>query len=672
VGTPEKDWKRPPEIGVCAVEEPTPSQDTHSHLLDEWSEESSIAQSRSLDPLTPIGEDLLKTIADVAVERATAVGADLIRDKLSTVLCNGLTEEALWKAYSQRPEIVALLHDSTGPDDSKAFFTPLLPRTCNAVYGVRIQELAATSKLIERALGVDLTNIAFRSIKGDSLFSSDLNQELFPLVDGIQQITLALLEGRSVSSERDAQLLLLRLGEVGLPTAKGEQWRSALEMGMSVLVQCVHQGPCNADRLSRMLDDELVSLDPTDAPTYVTALRAWPELRSILARSVDVLKPPPGVGPRATAKAAFNVVFDVLDHLASTAAQEALAALTIPAKQLTDLRSTLDATEANLQTLLGADCHAARGIAVHCRPLPPLLASDSNAADGTRQAFRKVQSELMTLREVVGQRRKVEDILRVGRTLTNAILDEDTSEAVIESSSFLADLLGDAYSAVCETDAGCDHRVPLTEAQLSKTFVMLGALVSYASTYAGNKTDSQGTTAEVAKQRADQRKKAMEEFIDAATDRRNRSGDRIFSAGVAVSMGAVRSSSSDAPAFWQPLLSLPLGAAFQRLPGEYNVGFHAQAQAFDLGQYLATQSGATLDRRIGTALFFGGTVGILIGNSKASALVGVEGGYAPELTWHTNTTQQAGSSNGSASKTVTGFSRLGLILGTYVPFFDFN
>ena len=400
----------PTTVGICLREEPpSPSTESaQSNLLDSWADESSVAQTRSLDPLTPIAEDLVKTIADVAVDRAEAAGAALIRDKLSDALCNWLTEEALWENFAGNKGMAALFVGFDAPDPDKAFYTPLLPRTCNVVNGLRVQELGASSKLVERALGIDLTNIGFRMIRGT--LSSANDRELVPLVEGVRQMILSLLEGRSVSSERDVQLLLLRLGEIGLPTELDDgkaEWRRALEMGMSVLVECVRQGTCNADRLSRMLDGEVQSLARESDARYAAALDEWPELRSMLGRAVDVLRPPPGVSPRATAKAMFNMFFDVLDHQAALALEATKQQIAGPMNYLADWKVFAkrgDPAEAH---------HAQEGVKQWLK----YAGARPEGRPGKRDAPWRYSGSPAPWR--------------------NAILDENLSEAVIESSSFL-------------------------------------------------------------------------------------------------------------------------------------------------------------------------------------------------------------------------------------------
>ena len=124
--------------------------------------------------------------------------------------------------------------------------------------------------------------------------------------------------------------------------------------------------------------------------------------------------------------------------------------------------------------------------------------------------------------------------------------------------------------------------------------------------------------------------------------------------------------------FSSSFVTLPLGAAIQRLPADWHLGFHLQAELVDLGQYVGLSSDKSVDRKFATAFFFGGTAGPLVGTSKASLLLGVQGGYAPALTWTGTGTPPAATGQMIPGSTSGGAWRLGFVVGTYVPFFDFD
>src|SRR5207302_8010907 len=99
-----------------------------------------------------------------------------------------------------------------------------------------------------------------------------------------------------------------------------------------------------------------------------------------------------------------------------------------------------------------------------------------------------------------------------------------------------------------------------------KGVALLNGFVSYASTYKNDQNDKPNSDADREKLRHDERKKAMEALIDSATDRTNRGGAVIVSAGVGVGFNVGRASRDFGDTFWSPTLSLPLGVAIQYLP----------------------------------------------------------------------------------------------------------
>jgi hypothetical protein len=459
----------------------------------------------------------------------------------------------------------------------------------------------------------------------------------------IEQITMSLLEGRTVSSERDVQLLLLRLGEVGFEegdkTNPTKDWRIALEMAMSVLVQCVSHGACSADKLSRMLSDEVEAGAAGGEPAYKSAFDHWPELPRILVRAIDVLRPPTGTPPRATAKAAFNVAFDVLDHIVRSDER--------PANKVSLWKSICDisTSDAEASEKNSATCDRTHGIRSGKRPVADPCAKEKGSQEQSNAGKELACKWAVETELSVAKSSAIFDTLRVVRTLSNAVLDGDVSQAALTSSALLSNTIAKAYLAQCEGTQKCAG-TPITSAQVQKTFALLGAMVSYASTYRDDKPTGDSTKDNtLAKQRAD---------------------ELVFSVGVGVGGGFQWASGREGGEdnIVAPFVALPVGFAADVLPGGWSatslLGLHFQLSALDVAQYAAIDNkGATPTPDAGTAVFLGGAAGVLLGTPSVSFLVGVNGGYAPTLHWTDNAR-----GNGAG--------RLGLFAGTYIPFFDFN
>jgi hypothetical protein len=89
-------------------------------------------------------------------------------------------------------------------------------------------------------------------------------------------------------------------------------WRCAIGMGFAVVRDCLRQDGCAPETLQASLDRELAEPSAGYCSAEIAMIRSeWPELGSLLGKSIDVLRPPPGTNPNATAKLASNVLFEL-------------------------------------------------------------------------------------------------------------------------------------------------------------------------------------------------------------------------------------------------------------------------------------------------------------------------------------------------------------------------
>jgi hypothetical protein len=529
-----------------------------------------ISVNRSLDPLTPLATELLSVVADVAIERAKAVATDAVKNTLQASVCR--------VSYADHETAKLSEPSSRAGDQTTSEHLVVFSRVCKALEAVRIQELAASSKVLARALAGDLAEFAFR-------YLHELNSDPFvgALLDWLQQSIAALIDGKSIGTERDFQAMLLKLGKVPVagevwvsatPNKLSQaDWRCGIGIGLAVVRECLRRDRCTAESIESSLASEL---DEASRPCFdsVASLRKnWPDLGPLLARSIEVFRPPPGTAANQTAKTATNIFLDVLQ------------------RRLDDPRTEVS--------------------------------------------------------------RGLEHI----RGLINAVFDKDYVAGVTSAGG----LLTDAIENYCQ-EQGDRCFVDATSTQVKKGVALLNGFVSYASTYQDkpDATNNDKTEAEREKLRHDERKKAMEELIDSTTDRSNRQGDWVVSTGVAVGFNAGRVPRNFRldDAFWSPSLSLPLGVSIEYLPRKV-LGFHAQVTLLDLGQYANINGDAQIAKpEIATAAVVGTQLGMLVGSSKYSALIGIDFGYAPALKF--TDTQNPG------------VWRLGGFAGTYIPFLDFN
>jgi hypothetical protein len=560
-----------------------------------------VAQQRSLDPLTPLVTELLTVAAEVAIDEASGAAVEQLRAFLKTQVCDELAYQTLGvpAEYSAQPSAVSTKFMATQsaeeaplPDAGVAGAASedddetdrLLPRTCDVIQSVRLEEIAASATLIQRALASDFLAVSFAILQNGMKQVGNANpSEVKPIRDAlraVEHVLASLIDGRAVSSERDVQLLLLNIAQVGINDTEAEEsWRCGVEAGWAVLAECLQQGGCTADRLRNALRAEFVAASPPCKAALLSMQQNWPELPSLVARSADVFQPPPGTSPNKTAKVAINVVLEIADHV--------------------------------------------------------------------------LQSAKPTTTEVRNARRA----LQAARSLVNAILENDLSEALVQAGSYIANVTDD------------------TDGDRERAFALLNGFVSYAASYTSKQNGTDGNAQanrEELKLRHEQRKLAMESLIDSLTDRSYRSpGSVVFSAGATVSavagwqrykihnenFGQPGEDKDSAEDEWVPAVSLPTGFALEVLPNENNLGFHLQLPLLDIAQFANVTDSELAEPEVATAAYFGVTAAMLIGSRTQPFLIGATGGYAPGMRFSDDVSH--------------GVIRAGVIAGTYVPFIDF-
>ncbi|MCA9592363.1 MAG: hypothetical protein KC776_03605 [Myxococcales bacterium] len=591
-----------------------------------------VARTRSLEPLTPLAEDALRVVANVAVERAKKTGSLLLRRAMEDFFCS----DKLGGSKGPFRGIV--------PPHDVAF-----PSTCAVLKTVRIEDIAASGRLLQRALAKDLIHLGVTQIVRVAVPSQGEAQFRQPL-ESIERLVGDLLDGRSITTERDVQVAVL---DIMRWASAGKKSTQLLDKGLAALATCLEDGPCTADQLLKQLQG-------------VKYAEAWPELPQVLSHIMDVLRPPPGISARATAKAAINVELDVLLHALQERVSgeiernvELLRATAGPA-----LEQCLKSEHCDFDELAGKFGK----VSAQLRWLGPVVLAIEDQGDSPT-----VDSVLAAAAERVQQHPELlngrlaswSETIEHLRALVNAVLDDDVGRAVQSASAFV----GDAIDTACDEDAIKPKlcKLPVSTATARKAFSIAGAFVAYSASYRPS-TDGSTLSQEELDTRAEERKKAMESLIDAATERQDRKGDVVVSAGAAV--GAAYT-----PGTWategdrRGQLTLPVGFSVESLPGAPSVcgignarvfgpfGCHFGLTLLDVAQYASTDGDSTAEPEIGTAVFLGGRAGLLIGLPNASLLVGVDGGYAPGIKYGDGT---------------RGVARFGVFAGTYVPFIDFN
>lgn len=201
---------------------------------------------------------------------------------------------------------------------------------------------------------------------------------------------------------------------------------------------------------------------------------------------------------------------------------------------------------------------------------------------------------------------------------------------------------------------------PDNEVALRKAISVLTTVSSYAATYISPTTSESDKEA-----MRENRKQMLEALIDESTVRTHRSSEWVFTIGSPVGLQSPLFQGRNVLA---PQLTLPMGLAVQRLPGErgdptgrWGLGFHLMFTAVDLGQFLAYRpDGAIQTPTWDSAVSPGAQIGALIGPPDNVLMLGLDFRYARNVF--------AGTPEGAGPRDP----QIHLVLAYYVPFFDFN
>ncbi|WP_437992344.1 hypothetical protein [Sorangium sp. So ce145] len=237
----------------------------------------------------------------------------------------------------------------------------------------------------------------------------------------------------------------------------------------------------------------------------------------------------------------------------------------------------------------------------------------------------------------------VEDVQR----LLLAIVDEDLPTALSKGAALVSNV---------RTESGDDVD------QFKVMIRVVATIGAFAATYSGGGAPD--------KQLHDVRKKLIEDLVDQMTDRRGRDKDTIVSVGVnasflATGVEAVRDAKGHlgSTRYMTPQLALPLGVAVDGGWFE-SFGWHLMAYPIDIGQFASYSTSEGINTpRWDTMLVAGFQAGLTLGH-QTPAVFALDVRYAPTLFAQTSKTLLGDRPGGAL--------RVGLSVGYYVPFFDFN
>ena len=533
---------------------------------------------RSVDPVSGVGADLLKILAEIAVDRAKQGTFELVRDTLKRGVCDDVT--AVKGAHAGKP---------------------LLPRTCETLTSLRLEDLSAASTNLGRPLAQDFTRLAAQQMtdrldetlsKAFSDHSPVGKEHLKVWLNGLIEETATLaydVAAGGQDPDRMAHALLTRLGDAPIGTACALKpyddqcaWAVGVEVVLQILGTCAAQeGTCKPADVARMIGAPEVFLTPNGgAPFKASTLRHfqrlrtdWPEIDVLVMKGLEVIQPRPGVTRRETAANVVELVAGLLEQR---------------------------------------------------------LCADDPEDTSCRS-------------------------LLAGRDLVLAVLRDQSHQTLVAGVKVLLLALGEVSK---------DKLTFEQQRAIGLLTQLAGTVTAYAATY----TEDVDGDPEKEKQIQETRRRAVEGFIDAYTDRSTRGGQWIASVGGLAGFGVggvqttVSSGSKVDPVI--PHLSIPMGLAIQRLPQrDYVMGFHSQISFLDLAQFVATDGEAEVfEPTWANAFTIGGAIGFLLGTSTSSVMLGTDVRYSPAL-----------NSAGDDVTTARGAFRWSIgMAGYYVPFLDLN
>lgn len=599
---------------------------------------ASVARPRSLDPLATVGDDLLKAAAGVAVDRARTAVMRILKQRVID-----------WTKKSGVP----------------------LPATVRVLESLRFEDVASRGRELERALLSDMRAALIAWIR-----KQQPDEGVDALLARFDAIFAGYLDGMSLPTERDFQTVVYELAALKGGTGS---WQKTVSMAASVAAECSADGPCSADKLVRALERESreagkrvargeitrlvgeIDRARTRAENQATALSAacgkasgscawtvdWNQKWPLVSARVDELKNALGENDPE------ELVRKVVSALAATRAALASSLAALPEREASDMglfvmREHLDLFLASVDPVTAwPELRSLTARMAEVMQPPPSATPRQTAALATQITFdvleAAAQRARVTTKKLAWGPESV-SALRALRALTVAAITGDTRAGLTAALGELAH--------IADADAKTTRRA--TE--------VLGAIIEYASTYKKD-GDSESTTAAA----AEQRKKALSGLVESLTDRSARAdGDGVLSIGVAVGLGYYdvefrNKGAQNFSSIGVPTLGLPLGLAYDVLPAERGCwcGFHAQLNVFDLAQFVnVTRDGRAETPGPATAVDLGAVIGVTALDKSTPLFFGVHAGWAPGHQVHDDAQR--------------GAFKLGGLVGTYIPFVDFN
>jgi hypothetical protein len=272
--------------------------------------------------------ELLGILAEVAIDRAKAGAFELVAAQAREIVCDKLVwTPAFRRQLGLDPGLTCKPSSEVAPaTDDTAACEPLLPRTCDAVKHLRMQELASSAEALYRDLVGDLTELGM-TIVSQQLTRSPQQRKVIeafnaPLQTVSKMIADAVIK-RTAPTRRDAQLLVTELASIDWPaqlelsaSSSEADWLFAcgLDYGFAVVEECASSEGCAPSRVTDLLRSGTFDLETCNKHFQAPRdLSQWPELGKLALDALAVLDAAEREDGKEVFRNATSLIFNILD-----------------------------------------------------------------------------------------------------------------------------------------------------------------------------------------------------------------------------------------------------------------------------------------------------------------------------------------------------------------------
>jgi hypothetical protein len=268
--------------------------------------------------------EALSILAEIAMNQARSKGFELLSERLRILTCEDLDASIMPPGLRQELAI--------GRDHGQ-----LLPRTCQTLWSLRIEDMAIAGEGLYRALMLDLADLSLSTVvsrldrkiqrlDGGPTYVSHFG----PLVDELAEVVAGMIDGSKEPSHWSAQLLLVQMARAkwDLPWSTMPDHRKApevqaiscgLKLLFAAMAECYERGSCTALDISDIVDRPSeyfrMSRDTTCVAGMHLLARDWPDLEQFVSRGLDVVLPASDATSERLVASAIDFFFDLMERV---------------------------------------------------------------------------------------------------------------------------------------------------------------------------------------------------------------------------------------------------------------------------------------------------------------------------------------------------------------------